>query len=413
MFFKKVHSFIIIISSCIFAGSCDFSADSHTDTVSGNIYDYSHVPVENLKVTIQDKSVYTSPDGSFKLNGISFPYDVILTDSAHRKAFVFKKISVNNINLPVDQNIGNYIYSSINVRIQENANQSGKKWKVIFTDREYINEYAEVSGINPTADLSIRMHNSSVSGMIIALSYIKDNNGKIISYENFGSIPVYNIQSGNTYDYWFDSLSVSLNPGEQSVFASIDVIAMPYFTEFYLNFGTTDILENFGHTFSYLTGYYFNFKIPTGLSLPYRTVINNDAILNEGFTSQQYTINPDLSNDLTVNIPPVLLYPEENAKNVNSGTQFSFNAGMGEGIYEIELYNMSRITEYRIITSDMNFNLDGLEDLGFGNINNNVFRWKVTKRGPAVSVNDYVTNYFNVQNHFYSESLNRNFLTEP
>lgn len=413
MCIRKILPALIIFSAFLFFNSCDNSVDPTFGSVSGKLYGYNHTAIENLKVTIQDRSVYTSADGSFTLNGISYPYDVIITDSVRRKATVYKKLSVNNIGLYFDQYSGSNYSAAIYVRIQGESLPNDKKWKVIFTDRENVNEYAEVTGINPTAGLLLNMDKNIVSGRLIALSYKKDNNGKITSYDNFGTYPLYNIQSGNTYNYWFDSLSLAFNPGEQTVTASINVAAVPYSTEFYLSFGTINRPVNFGYTFSYLTGNYFNFKIPTDLPLPFSTVIINNTTLSSGFSYQEYNVFPNSNNDLIVNVPPIPLSPVEDAKNVNNETQFSFNSGSGKGVFEIILTNQSRFSEYRIITAENNFNLEGLDKLGFGSINNNIFEWRVTKKGPAATVNEYVTNYNNEQNHFYSEGISRRFLTEP
>lgn len=413
MYIRKILPAIVLVYACLQFMSCDNSVDSSSGSVSGKLYGHNHTGIENIKVTVQDKNTYTSADGSFSLNGISYPYDVIITDSALRKATIYKNISVSNIELYSDRYSGSNYSAAIYVRILGESVQSGKKWKVIFTDRENINEYAEVSGINPTAGLLLNMDKDIVSGRLIALSYMKDNNGKITSYENFGTFPLYNIQSGNTYNYWFDSLSLAFNPGEETITASINVAAVPYSTEFYLSFGTKNRPENFGYTFSYLTGNYFNFKIPTGLTVPFSTVILNNTTFSSGYSQQVYNVFPNSGNDLIVNVPPIPLTPAEDAKNVNTGTQFSFNSGSGKGVYEIILTNQSRLSEYRIITAENIFTLEGLDKLGFGSINNNIFEWRVTKKGPASTINEYVTNYDNEQNHFYSEGNSRRFLTEP
>ncbi len=412
MYIRRILPVLVLVYACIQFNSCDNSVNSSSGTVSGKLFGHNHTGIENVKVTVQDKTAYTSADGCFTLNGISYPYDVIITDSASRRATIYKNISVSNIELYSDQYSGSNYSAAIYVQILGESVQSGKKWKVIFTDRENINEYAEVSGINPTAGLLLNMDKDIVSGRLIALSYFKDNNGKITSYENFGSFPLFNIQSGNTYNYWFDSLSLAFNPGEETVTASINIAAVPYSTEFYLSFGTKNSPGNSGYNFSYLTGSYFNFIIPTDLTVPFSTVILNTTTLPAGFSQQVYNVNPVSGNDLIVFNPPIPLSPSEDAKNVKTETQFSFNSGSGKGVYEIILTNLSRLSEYRIITADNNFTLEGLDKLGFGSINNNIFEWRVTKKGPAATVNDYVTIYDNEQNHFYSEGHSRRFLTE-
>ncbi len=82
-------------------------------------------------------------------------------------------------------------------------------------------------------------------------------------------------------------------------------------------------------------------------------------------------------------------------------------------MYEISLYDDSSFAQYKIITSNNFFNLEGIENLGFGKINNHSFSWTVEKIGPASSMDDYVTNFFNVLNRFTLQSGTRTFSTEP
>ena len=143
MLFRKILPAIIILSAAISYSSCDNAVDPGSRSVTGKVYGYYHTPIENLKVTIQDRSVFTSTDGNFSLNGISYPYDVIITDSANRKASVFKNISVDNIALPLKDYGSNSYYFSLNVQIDDDGLTNGKKWKVIFTDKEFVNVFDE------------------------------------------------------------------------------------------------------------------------------------------------------------------------------------------------------------------------------------------------------------------------------
>ena len=415
MYFRKILPLIILLPAVLFFKSCDFSADSPTSSVTGVVYSLDHVPIENLKVTVNGQAVYTSNDGRFAFNVISFPYDLIVTDSLNRTVVIYKRLSVSNIELPLFRYANNNNYAGVNVQIPEEIFQPNTKCVILFTDGNFINSYTVVNEFHQNIEFNVALNNnSSVTGKLIALTYKKDNNGNIISYDNYGESPEIQLVDGNTFNYSFDSAALSLNPGEQTINCSINIQAQPYFTKFYLNFASKNSFFNSkGIIFSYLVGYHFNFKIPTGLPSPFNTIVNNQSYTNSGSSIEEFSVFPNSSNDLIIKIPPQLISPDDNTKNVNISTPFSFNSGSGNGVYEISIHNMSRNTDYSIVTSDNNFTLEGLEDLGLGRINNNIFNWKVRKSGPANSMNEYVSGFFNEQNQFYSQSEYRNFSTEP
>ena len=123
--------------------------------------------------------------------------------------------------------------------------------------------------------------------------------------------------------------------------------------------------------------------------------------------------NKLLINELTVNTAPSQVTPEDGVKDVDNRVQFSFNSGTGNGVYIISLNNISRNYEYRIFTESNYFTLEGLEDLGFGRINNNIFSWQVNKTGPVNSMNDFAVDFFNKENHYILQSAHRIFSTKP
>ena len=410
----KILPAIGMISLSLIFFNCE-SVTSPVSSITGVVYSLDHVPIENLKVTVDGRSVFTSNDGRFAFDAISFPYDLIITDSLNRTVVVHKGLSVNNIELPLFRYANNNNYAGVNVQIPEEIFQPDTKGVLLFTDGNFINSYTEVNEFHQNIGFNVALNNnSSVMGKLIALFYKEDNNGNIISYDNYGEIPGIQLVDGSNFNFAFDSASLSLNPGEQTINCSINIQAQPYFTKFYLNFASKNSLFKFkGIIFSYLSGNHFNFKIPTGLPSSFSTIVNNQSYTNSGSSIEDFSVFPESPNDLIIKIPPQLISPEDNTKNVNISTPFSFNTGSGNGVYEISLHNMSRNIEYTIVTSDNNFTLEGLEDLGFGRINNNNFNWKVRKIGPATSLNEYVSGFFNEQNQFYSQSEYRNFSTEP
>lgn len=419
MFFKIIPAIILVLLTGLFFGSCDFATDPSVNTISGKIFSYGRVPSENLKVTVQNSSAYTSSDGSFSLNGITFPYDLVVKDTLNRLVVVYRGISADNIELPLQWYGYNRNHAVINVQLPpEIFHPPDIKCKIIFTDGKFINRYTEVSefvkNINFNIDFPYNNSNSA-TGKLIIITYRKDNQGNVLSYENYGESQDFQINNGGTFNYAFDNSALSLNPGEETIECSINVNNQQYSTLFYLSFGKDDSgFDQYKNVFSYLRGTAFNFKIPTGLPREFSARINNtNSDINFGWSYGNFKVYPDIMNELTVNTAPSQVTPEDGVKDVDNRVQFSFNSGTGNGVYIISLNNISRNYEYRIFTESNYFTLEGLEDLGFGRINNNIFSWQVNKTGPVNSMNDFAVDFFNKENHYILQSAHRIFSTKP
>lgn len=413
MYFRIVLSTIILFSVSLIYFSCDTITNT-TLNVTGKIYSYNHSPVSNIKVIIRDQFVITSEDGGFTFNNVAFPYDLIVMDSLSRDVTFYKGLSTDNVSLPYSFNGSNSQFAFITVTIPEKILQSNVIGKVIFTDGNFVNTYANIGLNNPEIRIDSYI-DKRVTGKLIVLTYKTDGSDKILSYENYGESPDIQIQPGGQYNYQFDSLGLALNPGEQNVSGSLQIPpgSKPSYSDFSLSF-TNKLSRHSRLRFSTIGLYDFNFLIPTGLPRQFNTIVaNNTNGENAGFMIEDFIINPDLSNNLQVKIAPSIISPENHIKNVSNNTQFSFTNGTGDGIYIIELHNTSRQFYYTIVTSDLNFTLEDLEHLGFGRINNNYFYWHVQKTGHANSMDDYVTNFFNSAGYFNTISETRFFSTEP
>ena len=412
---KIILSIALLICSGIVYNSCDTSVDSTISSVSGKIYNYSVIPSSNLKVTVQNQTVYTSSNGSFAFDNVIYPYDLIVTDSSFRSTvYIYKGLSVKNITIPLNRSQSSTDLAFVNVHLPAGFFQSDLECKIIFTDGNYINKYVQVSDLNQDVYFDVPLNgNNSVSGRLFVLTYKSDSENRILSYENFGQSPEIQLQSGSTFEYTFDSQSLSLNPGEQEIECTFNNISKNYLSSFYISFSPKYTFNETNFIFSELQGSSVNFKIPTGIPAEFKTFVNNYSYNIPGDAAEDFNVIPNVLNEFTVKVPPDLVSPDNEIQNVNNNTQFSFNTGTGNGIYEISLFNNVSFIEYKIITSNNNFTLEGLEELEFGNFNNNNFNWNVKKIGPANSMNDFITDFFNKQNHFFSQSTNRYFSTEP
>ncbi|MDQ3019906.1 MAG: hypothetical protein M3R36_04945 [Bacteroidota bacterium] len=420
MYYRRVLSAIMFLSVSVVYYRCD-TVINPTSTVSGKVRSYEYLNVSNVKVTIGNNSVYTASDGSFSMDNFTYPYDVIVSDSLHKFATVFKGLSANNIVLPVVTfSSNNYFF--INVNFPYEFIHSELSGKIMFTDGNHVNSYADIDFLNPEYPTRLYVpSNEAVTGKIILLSYRTNSEGEIISYENFGESPAMQLQPGNSYNYEFDSQSIQFNPGEQNVSGSVSAPdGYNSYSYFYLNFST--INATYGevtigippYRFSYLGEKDFNFIIPTGLARNFKTIVETLSFgAAEGYSREEFYVYHDAANNLETHTYASLVSPQNSAVNVNTGTLFSFDGGSGTGVYVANIYVRNLFNEYHIVTSNNSFTLEGLEEIGIGSLKNSDLYWNVTKVGPVTSVNDYVTTFFNQPNHFISKSNDRLFSTEP
>lgn len=409
---NKLIISVFFLSLSITYFSCDDLTGPVSD-VTGNVYGFNNVSLANLKVTINDRSDYTSENGSFSIRNVNFPYDIAVTDSVERDVTLFKGLAAANVSLQIERYISNGP-ATVFVKFPEKIIQPDLSGKIIFTDGYRISSYGyintfDTSGSNLQVDL-----NEPVTGRLIALIYKRDNTGKITSYENFGESPVFRIERGKEYSYEFDSLGLQLNPGETDVNGSFIVppTTPSVIASFYLSFSGGEKNYFSSNAFSGIGLNNFNFKIPTGLPVQIFTIVENESY-GIGSSFSKFKVNPGSQNYLEVHLPPSLVSPVEGSVNVNINTQLSFDGGTGNGIYLIRITNTSRFVTYNIVTSETSFALKDLENLGFGRINNNTFYCSVRKTGPVNSVNEYVTVFPGDQNSFILRSGDRFFSTEP
>lgn len=413
MYFLRVLSVILIFSFSLIYLSCDIITETGS-TVTGKVYSYEHIPVSNVRVTCGNQSVKTSEDGSFTINDLTYPYDLIVSDSLYGYATIFKGLSTGNVSLPLKNTgfiSGQFI--NIHVKIPFRIFQPNTEGKIYFTDGNYMSSYSEISKYDTGAALELYT-SEPVEGKLILLTYKKDNSGKIVSYENFGESKSLEFHPGVMNNYRFDSTDISLNPGEQTVTGSFQYPPGSYtsYANFYLNFSAKN-------SFSYariceIGSNIFNFIIPTGLPSEYTAHIKNDSYGGtSGYSSEDFIVYPDIPNRPEVKQAPAIISPGNNITIVNNNTEFSFTEGTGSGIYIVSLYNRNKNVMYRIVTSNTSFTLAQLEGMGFGRINNNAFYWDVVKTGPVSSINDYVTDFFNKGTNFSSGTATMEFLTEP
>ncbi|HQY20566.1 MAG TPA: hypothetical protein PLX80_06950 [Ignavibacteria bacterium] len=398
--FLSLTIFISIFTISFFHLSCDNSSGPES-VVSGIIHNEFHVPLSNVKVSTQGKTVLTSEDGSFNLSGISIPYDLTVSDSAFNlNTDIYKGLSASYLELGFNKYPDINYYAYINAELPVEIFQQDIICKVIFSDKEFTNIYSTLLSPNQNAILQVPVFNNVINGKVHVLTYKIDSSHRILSYENYGTSPEIVLNRGNVVNYIFTNDQLSLNPGEKDVECNIEPNNFSSLNSFYLTFSPKNYLY-LNSTFSQMTGNNFQVKIPTGIPDAFYSVVN----YNVGSTSGNISLVPN-TNYIKVNSPCELISPPNNAADVNNSTPFSFSAGEGSGIYEITIFNNVSGANYKIFTTENNFTLNGLEETGNENFSGDNFTWFVSKKGTFSTVNDYAVNKFKIQNPFVSQSQN-------
>ncbi len=263
--------------------------------------------------------------------------------------------------------------------------------KIMFTDGNKVNVYADLDIVNPVNPVRLYVPALGViTGKIIFLHYRFNHDYQIISYDNYGESPEMNLQPGNNYQFEFDSLDLLLNPGETSVAGTIsDPSGYTSDSYFYLSFASSNgtyydiTIAPLPYRFSYLSGNAFNFIIPTGLPRSFYSIVETFTRgAQDGYSREEFYVYPNSSNNLQTKTYPYLISPLQSDSNVNTGTLFSYDGGNGNGVYIVNIHTvnfLNPLIEFHIVTTDKNITLEGLEETGIGSIRDTDFYWDVTK----------------------------------
>ncbi len=408
-----IYIFSIISVLSIYFTSCNENNMINISDVSGKVF-YGEHPAANVKVSIGVEETRTASDGSFQLKNINFPYNITLLDSAGGNVSVFKNLSTGILNLDLINFNTGYNFVSINFTLPNKLLNDDLHGKIIFTDGENVNGYANFNNHSETA-LYINLPGYiPVTGKIILLTYKINSSGNIVSYENFGVKENYLLNPEKINYFTFTPKEVATNPGEVTVSGSvINPPANDGASAYVLSFSDKSITEISGfNSFGGATGNSFQVTIPTGISEPFNTLIYKQYYTGS-FSSELFKVYPDSPNVHYVNVPAVLNTPENQATSVNNATLFSFSEGSGKGINEVIIKQYNTSIVYRILTTSASFTLGDIDQSGFGSIINNGFIWSVRKIGVHDSMNEFVTNRLDNAEWFYTFSSDREFFTHP
>jgi hypothetical protein len=414
---KSILVPVVLSLLVVIFNSCEDSIvnNSGTTNVSGMVRGLLNYPIENVKITIQGKSTYTSVNGKFSLTGIKTPFDIYVSDSTHKYYILYKGISVGSdltIGLPVNiiQNIAN-----TNLVVHYPASTPPDAGKIFFMDDE-----TDLNGVQDVeASTNLYMDtppNLVLKGKVFLLTYTKD----------YG-------QHVSNFKFFAQKSDVTLNPGSTTeiTFAQSEMIPVDKDTVSYVlsqPSGSTGIFSGYIlNFFNRSTSYYLNYLaletsnsnnislvMPKNLPAAFTPALFSTTIGDNGYTSQTIIISKTGTN-VPVNLTstPTVLSPENYAVNVVMNTPFTFQK---QPISNVLIYTISDTvsgSNYSICTSENSITLNDMSQIiGFIQ-GNTLFRYYINQvSSGANNVGEYLQSGRSVAK-FSGQSPIRYFTTMP
>lgn len=415
----KVKSVLIISSLLLFVilfNSCEDSTVnvSGTATVSGTVRGFMNFPLDNAKITIKDKSVYTSADGKFSISNVSMPCDIYVKDSARKYEIIYKNVSADNfvINLPVF--INQNLMVDYNLIVHYPTLPPEQKGKLLFMDDEKdISGFGEIPGSNVNFQA---MPNQSFKGKVFLITYTKDVNQHINDYKFFATKSDVTITSGTPIEITFsqtdlinveeDNLSFVLNPpqGSASVYSAYIINFFNRKMSGYVQYVAVE---------TYTTNN-VPLLMPKNLPVEFTPAFFMSSAGTNGIVNQM-TVLPRTGTNVQINMAssPSVLTPEDNAMNVDLNTIFSFQKQSTSNVLIYSIRDSVNGISYNYCTSENNITLSMLSPMLTSLTPNRKYNYSIDQVGVgSKNVSEYLLDGRAVQyNEAYSNL--RRFTTKP
>lgn len=423
MFRKKIPAALILVSAalvfCFFTGcSDDVTAPMISSIdVSGKVTGMFGAPLQNLKISVGGKTVYTDLNGRFTAASVTAPYDIIIVDSVSKHSFCYRKVNSQTLNLqffPFPPNTSNFVPTNVYVSYPQGIFQSDGK--LFFTDGEDVNAYGEALQNGGTILLNLNPQ-STLTGKVILLFYTTYG-GQVISYDRFGYKDGITVSAGIPVNINFIENDLTLNPPERTV--NINLIPVQGYSVLFrflsLHFGGPQHTINYsiGKTIGDIVSNSFQIVLPEGLPFPYVPVIEASAQnQNLGSTFEKFAYLSGNTLNLQMHNPPQLLSPPDFAQDVDINTVFSFTPKASGELNHITLYDtLNRVRYYIVMEADY-FTLKDLSGLGLENFYGRAFAWTCNRRGNYSGIDDFVNPGKFPEMQYMSSPLGRHFTTKP
>lgn len=415
----KVKSVLVIASLLLFVilfNSCEDSTVnvSGSETVSGIVRGFFNLPLDNVKITIKDKSVFTSADGKFSLTNVSMPCDVYVKDSTRKYEIIYKNVNTGSLVLNLPVSLNQNLLADYNLLVHYPALPPEQIGKILFMDDE-----KDVVGSCdiPATNIQIQAPpNLSFKGKVFLITYTKDVNQHINDYKYFATKSDVTITSGNSNEITFtqsdlinveeDNLSFVLNPpqGSSSVYSAF---MLNFFNRKMSGFILNLALETYSTN-------NVSLLMPKNLPVEFSPTLFMSSSGTNGITNQ-LSIIPKTGTNLQINLvsPPTVLTPEDNAANVDLNTAFSFQKQSSSNVLIYSIIDAVSGISYNYCTSENNITLRMLSPMLTSLAPNRIYNYSIEQVGVgAKNVDEYLNEGRQV--HYNKANCNiRRFTSKP
>jgi hypothetical protein len=386
MNFIKVLPLAFLITFVVFFSSCSETIvnppQNNPITVEGRLLNIWINPIVGMKLKINDDIVFTDHDGKFSFQNVPIPYDLAIFDSLNKVNHLYKNITTANPRIVINSHPVPAPYNSANINVSLPSSNT-YNGKLLFTNFDDINNYSP----DLNTILVRTSYHQEIEGAVIVLLY-EMSNGKISDYKHFGMKNI-TVSPGNTYDINFTENDLSFNPDETTISGNINQNDF-WQTLYFISFSTKRSPEFLFYLNFEMSNENFSFVVPRNLPIDFYPVIG-------GLNSAGSLLSKNMSNfpsNVTISEPdfPLLIQPENNASDINSGTKFTFTEGSNDGIYSIYFnFVSSGGYMYHIITPINEFNFGDMMKLNFDFTQQQNLKWRVDKIGEYSSIDEYLT----------------------
>ncbi|MBK8552079.1 MAG: carboxypeptidase regulatory-like domain-containing protein [Ignavibacteria bacterium] len=399
----RIPTLIVILCLSVINYSCesDNPVAPVANTVNGKVYSVSKATLGNLSVTIQNKSTTTSSDGSFSLNNIVFPYDVVIADETGEFKTLYRSLNTSSPEL-IMSFIDRAKILPLEITIPDSIFYKQLSILIIFSDGKNINDYRYIKRqvVPSRIGFGLGSNTPEFSGKLYLLTFKHDNEGRILSYENFGvsdDIDIFNMY------YTFTAEQISFNPAELDVPVTINSTANTNFAfcKHYIGFSKEKIYNGVFETIQTFVPGQLSVRIPADLPVQSYNFLDSYSNSATGGGTEQYLLDPAGQNTFTVKDNPSLLTPVQNAT-VTDTTNFT-TPGDGTGIYNIVFYDSTSYTS--VFQSQTSIKFSDVKSLIQLNGSSNQIGWYVSKLGEITSPDNFIDEYFRKQSSFKTGSV--------
>jgi hypothetical protein len=399
----SVYLFFTILTGLLISGCGDNTVINPpvntTINVNGRVSDILGTPISGISIIIGSQTVTSGADGNFTVNNVNKPYDCQMLElsSNQKYGYLYKGLSTASPRFTTISGLAGAQYSSnIAVTFPNGLIPVGKKVLLFYSDTtNVIFGKVDAGPVNNAVVYTVPWanNNSTIDGKICALIYSVDGSGNIVSYDNYAEAQL-PVTSGGQSVWQPSSADFSLNPGEESLIATINapggysIISSALCINFSKLTNNPFILAFSAALITYSSAANISALVPTGLPSGFTLNLFTRIAEPSGASGyKSFVVQPGVNNNVIIEPASVLNTPLNGTNGIDTTSIFDYSQGSGSGIYAIQFNGFNNT--YVVYTSGLNCTMPNFSP----NLNiepNTGHTWRVTKYQGLNSVDEYV-----------------------